>query len=160
MKRRRLPAYFGAPALQLSTGLRFSLGTPSWVLLLALLVLPAQVFAQPPAPVAQSPGTASAPGQLITDTTPSLQWSASSGAAEYDVYVSRKSGTSYIVIFDSEVDYTPAITGTTVTLPAGVITTGSEYRWTMRAKNAAGYSLFSNTLYFYLTGSVDRAPVV
>ena len=111
----------------------------------------------PPAPSAQSPGSSSAPGTTISDTTPTLQWAASTGATEYDVYVSQKVGSSYSLIFDSETDWSSAITGTSFTLPSGEITTGNEYRWNMRARNAAGYSGFSNTLYFNLS-SAPPAP--
>ncbi|MBX7223363.1 MAG: choice-of-anchor D domain-containing protein [Blastocatellia bacterium] len=111
----------------------------------------------PPSPTLVSPGSDSFPGSSVSSTTPTFQWQPVSTATEYDVYISQvnSDGTIGNLVFNSEVNYAPAITNTPFTLPSGfALTNGGFYRWNMRAKNGSLYSSFSTRFYFQVnTGS-------
>ena len=103
--------------------------------LVLCLMISSVATAQPAAPSLVSPGSATAPGPTISDTTPTFQWQSVSGATDYGFYVSRHTGGgNYSVVFDSE-SAAGTITGTSYTLPSGVVTSGNEYRWNARAHN-------------------------
>jgi hypothetical protein len=97
----------------------------------------------PPVPSPSSPGSSSSPGNKISDLTPTLSWSSSTGATYYEVGVSVLSGGSYQLIYGEYVN------GTSHTLPSGTIQEGKEYRWNVQAHNTAGGSGWSSRLYFY-----------
>lgn len=95
----------------------------------------------PPTPL--SPGSTSAPGPVINTLTPTLQWQAVPNADYYNLSISvYPYGTSNII-------YNPQqITGSSITVPSGVLEGGKKYRWNMRAHNSAGFSDYSINLYF------------
>ena len=97
----------------------------------------------PSAPTALSPGSASGPGPEISTLTPTLSWTAVSGADRYALAISKYPyGTANII-------YNPQnLTGTSHTVPSRILEPGERYRWNMQAGNAAGWSEISNTLYF------------
>jgi hypothetical protein len=97
----------------------------------------------PPAPVPSSPGSLSEPGSVIGTLTPTLSWSPSPGATGYALAISvAPYGSAYLV-------YNPVgLTGTSVSVPPGVLTAGRQYRWNMQACNSAGWSEVSGLLYF------------
>lgn len=108
-----------------------------------------EIEQEPPvAPSLVSPGSASSPGEEISDLTPTMKWSSSSGATGYGLYVSRNDSGSWTLIFDSETEYGGPISGTSRTLPSGIVEAGEAYRWNMRAYNDAGWGNFSNRFYF------------
>ena len=104
-------------------------------------------------PVALSPGSASAPGPVISSLTPTFSWQGVSGADYYRFSISiYPYGTSNII-------YTsPNLSTTSFTLPSGVLSNGNKYRWNIKAlTNAGQQSDYSNTLYFQ-TGTITTVP--
>jgi hypothetical protein len=85
------------------------------------------------------------PSGTISDTTPSYQWNAVSGATAYRIGVYSVSSASYIILTDvassmclgSVCTYTPS-----TVLPAG------NYQWKLLAKNPIGSSAYSAWKYF------------
>jgi hypothetical protein len=107
----------------------------------------AALAAAPPSPTASSPGSASAPGQTISTTTPTFTWSSVSGATRYGLYISKAPyGSGNLVYQDTN------RTGTSFTLPAGSLFDGGQFRWQVTAFNSAGQeSSGSNLLYFQVS---------
>jgi Zn-dependent metalloprotease/uncharacterized protein (DUF486 family) len=104
----------------------------------------------PPALV--SPGTTTAPGSSIATLTPTFSWQSVTGADGYGLYVSRYNGSSYDLVFDSQVDVGQPLGGNSYVLPAGRLQDGGEYRWNMSSHNSAGYGTPNTTRnYFYVT---------
>ncbi|MFA5012006.1 MAG: C39 family peptidase [Ignavibacteria bacterium] len=96
-----------------------------------------------PPPTLVSPGSSSPPGNIIYTLTPTMQWQAVSGALKYGLYI--KDTLSGILVLDDSV-----FTGTSYTLPPGILQWSRPYRWNMRTYNSAGQpsSSFSSRLYF------------
>jgi hypothetical protein len=99
----------------------------------------------PPPPTLISPGSSSSPGPTINTLTPTFYWNAVSGADYYGLYI-RDLATG-ILVFDSAARGIQ-ITGTSYTLPAGVLEWGKPYRWNMNSHNSAGWGSYSDRLYF------------
>jgi pimeloyl-ACP methyl ester carboxylesterase len=91
--------------------------------------------AAPSAPVMISPGASSAPGQLISTTTPVFMWNGSATASYYNIYISQPPYGSAALIYTS-----PNLSAGTTSfpIPSGVLQTGIPYRWNMSATNSAG----------------------
>jgi GH25 family lysozyme M1 (1,4-beta-N-acetylmuramidase) len=103
----------------------------------------------PDAPIASSPGTGSAPGEIITTGSPTLSWSKSSGATTYEVNLSKEPYGSANIVFSN------TNTGDVSSVPVfPALTNNTNYRWNLYAKNSAGSSLVSNTRYFRVQTSV------
>ena len=84
-----------------------------------------------------SPGINSSPGQTITTTTPTLSWSAVPGATNYDLVI-KDMGTNTIVLNQS-----CATSGTSYSVPRGILVSGGHYQWYIDANNSCG-SCISN----------------
>lgn len=97
----------------------------------------------PGTPTPSAPGTASSPGTLLTTLTPTLSWSAVTGATGYGVYVSDQTAGGALVYDNDSVANV-----TSIVLPSGTLTNGRVYRWNMRARNSSGFSGYSTALYF------------
>ncbi|MDD1652516.1 MAG: hypothetical protein LUO86_05735, partial [Methanomicrobiales archaeon] len=102
-------------------------------------------FQTPPfrAPVALAPGSASSPGTRLTTLTPTLSWTGSAGADNYSVAISRYPYGSANIVWNLQ-----GINGTSVTVPAGLLSSGTKYRWNLQARAGSRWSPVSNTLYF------------
>jgi GH25 family lysozyme M1 (1,4-beta-N-acetylmuramidase) len=102
-------------------------------------------FQAPPfrAPVALSPGSAEAPGPRVSTLTPALAWSAAAGAENYSLAISRYPYGSANIVWNPQ-----GITGTSITVPAGILAKGEKYRWNLQARAGSRWSPVSNTLYF------------
>jgi hypothetical protein len=96
---------------------------------------------QPPTPT--SPGAASAPGTEVANTTPTFHWAASTGATRYALLISK-----YPYDPINAVYYNEDLTGTSFTLPSGVLEDGERYFWYMRSYGSWGESAYSSGLYF------------
>ena len=100
-----------------------------------------------------SPGSSAAPGSMISTLTPTLSWSSSPGATGYALTISvAEHG------WNREVYRHGALTGTSVSVPPGVLTAGRQYRWTLQAYNSAGWSPVSSSLYFQTLGPAPPPP--
>jgi len=106
---------------------------------------------QPPnQPNLKSPGTPIETGYIVNTLTPIFEWDSVSNADHYALYISRYPYGTENLVFDSEVNVTGGkIFGNSFDeLPDDVLDDGEKYRWNMRAHNSAGWSGFSNYLYF------------
>jgi len=97
------------------------------------------VTAPTQAPVHVSPSN----GATSVSLTPTFQWQAVSGATKYGFYVSKPPYGEANLIYENE-----SVTGTSLTLPSGILSEGITYRWNMRAGNAAGWGPFSSSWSF------------
>lgn len=107
----------------------------------------------PAAPTAIAPGVGWTPGAAVDNLTPTFQWTPSSRATRYALYISGEPYGSSSVIYSS-----PSITTTSFTLPANVLALGTRYRWNVTASNSAGESGVSNTLYFAVRDPANVSP--
>jgi hypothetical protein len=105
-------------------------------------------------PTITSPGSPSEPGQIISTLTPTLQWSAVSGADYYVLAISKYPYGSSSIISNPQRIY-----GTYHTVPSGVLQYGQKYRWNMQAHTSGGWSAVSNTLYFYTSTTVSTTII-
>lgn len=100
-------------------------------------------------PTLISPGTGTPPGQIIATTTPTLSWNAVSGAVNYGVYVRDLTTNTLVVNNDC------ATTGTSYTVPSGMLTNNDQFRWNVKANDNCSLTCVSNyssDLYFEITG--------
>jgi hypothetical protein len=110
----------------------------------------------PSAPQLVSPGTASAPGQMVSTTTPTFTWVASSNATYYNIYISVAPYGSGNLVYTS----VNISSGTTsFQIPSGVLQTGFDYRWNMSATNSVGTTYATPAIYFQVT-SGSSSPTV
>jgi hypothetical protein len=130
-------------------------GNPSGLRTGTLQLSPNSVL---PPPELASPAGAAAPGIEVKSLTPTLQWQPVSGSDGYGVYISKFNGTTYDLIYNSETALGQPITGTSFTLPVGLLQQSGQYRWNMSSHNAAGYGT-SNTFrgYFLVNASATVA---
>lgn len=100
------------------------------------------LVAAPGPPTAISPG-ASSEGAVVSTLTPTFQWATGANAQTHGLYISKYPyGSNYLVYNNT------SVSGNSLTLPQGVLVSGTKYRWNMTAFNAGGESSISNTLYF------------
>ncbi len=103
----------------------------------------------PVTPIAVSPGSVSAPGEILADTTASLSWNSVASATYYAVAV-RDLNSGELVT-----DTTLAGTSYDLNLIAG-----KQYRWNVAACNSAGCSAYASPLYFKTPGIIVTIPAV
>ena len=98
----------------------------------------------PASPTPLAPGGIPSPGTTVTTLTPTLDWSASTGATSYTAQVWKNNG---VLVFSQNVT---ATTGSTISMlmPAGWLQHGVSYYWGVSASNAAGTSIVASVLYF------------
>lgn len=97
-----------------------------------------------PPPATQGPGTATDTGFVVTGVTPTLTWTAVSGATRYGLYIWREPYAVANLVYQNV-----SLTETSFSLPNGALQIGVKYRWTMTAFSAAGIeSPQSRALYF------------
>jgi murein DD-endopeptidase MepM/ murein hydrolase activator NlpD len=109
----------------------------------------------PKAPTLISPGTSTAAGETINTLTPTLKWSASTGADYYSLTIRKYPYGLTDIVYDNQ-----KVDGTSQVVPGTKLVSGQKYRWFMRAHNSAGWSPVSSTLYFMTSSStVPDAPI-
>jgi hypothetical protein len=102
-----------------------------------------------PPPALNGPGVDNTPpGSNIATLTPTFDWQPVAGADGYGLYISRFNGITYDLIFNSETSPGQPITGTSYTLPSGILQLKAQYRWNMSSHNPAGYGT-ANTFRTY-----------
>jgi len=84
-------------------------------------------------PVALSPGTAEAPGPELTTLSPALTWKAVTGAEDSSVYVSNYPYGSANIVWSRQ-----GVTGTSVTIPNGILVHGKSTGGTCRPMREPG----------------------
>ena len=105
----------------------------------------------PPTPI--SPGIITEPGITIDTLTPTLQWSASEGGADYySIYVSKYPYGSSNLVIEQNFVY-----GTSWTIPIGKLVNGEKYRWNMQAHKAGTDSEYSEIRLHFQT-NVNTPP--
>lgn len=96
-------------------------------------------------PVLGSPGSAQSPGDAIPTLTPQFTWQGIPGADQYGLYI--RDLDSNTIVFDSRLKGV-TVTGTSYTLPTGILENGKSYRWNMNTHSSAGWGSYSDRLYF------------
>ena len=125
--------------------------------IILLSIAPQNLYAIsiPSAPTVTSPGTSTSPGSIISELSPILYWNSVLGADSYALAISKYPYGSSNIIYNPQNVY-----GTSHQVPNGYLSAGVMYRWNMQARNSAGLSIVSNTLYFQTqaAASVPAAP--
>ncbi|MCR4417754.1 MAG: T9SS type A sorting domain-containing protein, partial [Ignavibacteria bacterium] len=111
---------------------------------------------QPPTLI--SPGSSSSPGPTISTLTPTFQWQSVSGAVGYGLYI-RDMSTNTLV-FDSDNSYPNGISGTSFTLPSGILQWGKSYRWNMRSRSSSGWGTQFSSPFYFQTQSQIQPPQI
>jgi hypothetical protein len=105
------------------------------------------------APVADSPGSATAPGPVTDSTTPTFTWDPVSGAEQYLIYLYDKS---------AEKSFAFTVDGSATTFtPTEALRAGDQFIWNVRATAGGVNGPPSNYLFFQTPGQtvVLSAPV-
>ena len=106
------------------------------------------IAADPPSTI--SPGSGYSPGILTSSLTPTFYWSPVSDATGYGLYIRdmTASGTPLIYPNASGITANP-LTGSSFTIPSGILIAGHNYRWNMTSfVGATEGSAVSTVLYF------------
>ena len=103
---------------------------------------PTTSYALPPPPTAISIGADTAPGPNLTSLTPTLKWTTVTETDGYALYIFKAPFSA------SDLVYIPQITGNSATVPAGILTTGLQYKWAVVSHGPGGWSFLSNFLFF------------
>lgn len=111
------------------------------------------VITPPPPPDLVSPPNAATNVSL----TPTFEWNNAPGADEHGLYISEPPYGPENLVFDSEVDY-GILTGTSLTLPSGILNNDVTYYWNMRSHNSAGWGDFSTSWYFTTESAPNNPP--
>ena len=104
-----------------------------------------QTAGTPPGlPTLTTPGIASiiSSRPTISTLTPTLHWTAATGATGYGVYVQDMNSDTLAYNNDNVGNVTSLI------LPSGTLETGHSYAWYMRARNASGVGSYTADFYF------------
>lgn len=99
-----------------------------------------------PTPVSTAPGDVISPGPVLPSLTPVFSWSGVSGATGYIVAIRDVAANA--IIYPSSTGVGPPISGTSLTLPAGVLAASAAYVWDVTAVNSTSKSLASSNRYF------------
>jgi hypothetical protein len=112
-------------------------------------------------PVVISPGTVSNAGLTISGLTPRFAWNAATNASGYGLYI-RDLTTGALVYPNAAGSTAVPLTGTSLTLPAGILQSGRSYKWNMTT--FVGSTEYvpptgtNPTLYFSTPASPDVTP--
>lgn len=93
-----------------------------------------------------APTLVSPSDKSTVNTTPTFRWKSVPNAEYYSLYISKSPYGSGNLVFNSKKDY-GKISGTSFTLPDGILKSGLKYRWNMRAQSDEDWSNFSNPRY-------------
>ena len=109
------------------------------------------------APTILSPGSQSPPGPLLTTLTPTFTWNAATGATGYGLYISK-----YPYGYANIIYQNTSLSGTSFTLPSGVLQNGVQYRWGMTSFTGSSESSQSTQLYFQTSPPPNNAsaPII
>ncbi len=99
-----------------------------------------------------------ADGSTVSTLTPTFIWSSVPDADGYGLYVSEPPYGEDHLVFDSDAYYGGPISGTSLELPAGILSYGVTYHWNMNSYNSAGWGSCSSVWSF--TTVSDAPPSV
>jgi hypothetical protein len=108
----------------------------------------------PTAPELTSPGNSTTPGPITTTLMPTFEWGSVTVAADYTLTVSRTPYSTNSLVYTSD-----ELTGTSFTLPTGVLFDGQSYCWEVTATNVSGTSPASSIFYFQTPGSYSPPTI-
>ena len=112
----------------------------------------------PTAPVLIGPGSATAPGPVLS-TLPPFTWNAASGATGYGLYIRDLTAPGMPLIYPNASGTTATpLTGTSFTLPTGVLQPGRAYRWGMTSFAGTAESSQSPAWYFQTQAQGSTLP--
>jgi hypothetical protein len=106
-----------------------------------------------PAPIPISPGTDASPGPVLTNLNTLFKWTPVPGSTGYGLYI--RDVAADVLVYDD--DYLSP-EWTEVQIHTGVLAPGRLYRWNIRAKNAHGWSDFSQRFYYATASTTFNAP--
>ena len=102
-----------------------------------ILCCASPAFAAPATPTNPSPGSVSSPGPVLSSSTVTVSWNASSGATFYGLGI--RDIASGVLVVDTNVSATSYTAS---------LTSGRQYRWNVAACNSTGCSLYTTVLFF------------
>ena len=83
-------------------------------------------------PTTTIPGNGSSPGTLVSSLTPTFSWNQVSGATGYGLYIRDMTAVGASLIYpNARGTTTTPLTGSSFTMPAGILAAGHVYRWNM-----------------------------
>jgi general secretion pathway protein D len=103
------------------------------------------------APTLVAPGSASQPAPLLSAPNPVFRWKSIPAAKKYGLYISKYPHGPNNIVYRNE-----SLSGTSFTLPKGVLVTGQNYGWSMKVRKKTGWSGSSKALYFTLKGEEEK----
>jgi pimeloyl-ACP methyl ester carboxylesterase len=108
------------------------------------------IWRRPPAGMIQidsvtllSPGNSSSSGYTISTLSPSFFWNGIVSASTYGLQLYKKNGVIFDLVYNSDL-----ITTTSIVLPVGAISDGSQYYWQVRAYTNNSWTGYSSPYYF------------
>jgi hypothetical protein len=109
-----------------------------------------------PAPVVLAVPTLSSPANAATvsNVTPTLSWNPSAGASTYSLQVSANTTFSPTVVNQN------ALTGSSYSIPAGVLSQGVTYNWRVAAKDANSNTSAWSSVFTFKTPVAVQAPTL
>ena len=111
----------------------------------------------PQTPIAIAPGVEQHLFEILNFLTPKFTWSSSENSDGYLLYISKKEADgNYKLIFSSKEG--DLIKDTFFTLSKNILIDKGEYRWNLRAKNAKGFSNYSERKYFSINLVKQPSP--
>jgi serine protease Do len=116
-----------------------------------------QIYEKEHGAVATLPGTPSlispTDESVLTTMTPTLNWTPVSGADYYGVWVGkgRIADDQYKIWYQN-------VTGTSVEIPAGILSTGQQYTWAVCAHNSVGFGSWSDNWHFSTVNTPSLTP--
>ncbi len=110
-------------------------------------------------PSAILPGNSSSPGAMVSSLTPIFSWSPVSGATGYGLYIRDMTAAGTPLIYPNAGGLTARpLTGSSFTMPAGILTNGHTYRWNMTSFNGSTESTTVSSALYFQTPAGAPAP--
>ena len=106
------------------------------------------------APTLVAPGSASQPVPLLSSISPVFRWKNVPAAKKYGLYISKHPHGPNNIVYRNE-----SLSGTSFTLPKGVLLSGQNYGWSMKVRKKTGWSGSSKAFYFTLKSEEEKTAL-
>ncbi len=97
-----------------------------------------------------APGSTRNPGPAVEAESATFRWKSTPNATKYGLYVSERPYGKGRLVYLNE-----SITGTSFTLPKGLLAAGKSYRWNVKTHTRAGWGKPSRSFYFTVKTSEE-----